>query len=172
MTTTTQTATDPEPFVNPSTGERTAVTPLTGFWVHSPRISWPQFGGRMVRRDYLRSGDWAISSHYGLRRVETVQLSGTSGQTTEIIWEFPEGLLFPYSERYDSNTMIELLTDEQAEAATGKPIVVRELSDGLFYLFDRSGKRIDSSATLIGGFPTQDGAEMIRDHIVASGYWA
>lgn len=104
-------AMDPEPWIKPATGERFAEEQQGVFCVHSPRIVWPEHGGRMVRRDYLRPGDRAFSSHYGPRTVEAVQQSGTEGQTTTILWVRPAGVQTPFSERADSSNMIELLPE-------------------------------------------------------------
>lgn len=188
MDTTTKTkstrrVTDPEPFIQPATMERAAIAGLDGFWVHSPRTVWPQKGGRMVRRDYLRAGDHALSSHYGLRKVESVSQGGTDGQTTTIIWESPVDVLLPFSESYDSSSMIELLTDEQVRASEQLPITVVARADGLFYLFDRvagdwysldwtTEKWTTSSPTMISGFTTYEGAAELRDHLLASGHGA
>lgn len=105
-------AMDPEPWIKPATMERFPEKQHGSFCVYSPRIVWPEHGGRMVRRDYLRAGDRAHSSHYGARTVEAVQLGGTEGQTTTILWVRPEGVQTPFSEAYDSSNMIELLPAE------------------------------------------------------------
>jgi hypothetical protein len=103
---------DPEPWIKPATMERYSEQPHDGFSVYHPRITWPENGGRMVRRDYLRPGDRAVSSHYGKRTVQSVLYSGTEGQTTTIVWLHSSDDLFPFKESYDSSSMIELLTEE------------------------------------------------------------
>ena len=95
---------DPAPWIKPGTMERFAEQPADGISFHRPRLKWPEQGGRMVRRDYLRPGDRAVSSHYGVRTVQEIQLSGTEGQTTTIVWADA-----PQSESYDSSSTIELL---------------------------------------------------------------
>lgn len=105
-------ALDPEPWIKPATMERFAEEQRGSFCIYFPRIVWPEHGGRMVRRDYLRAGDRAFSSHYGARTVETVQLGGTEGQTTTILWVRPEGVQNAFSEVYDSSGMIEFLPAE------------------------------------------------------------
>jgi hypothetical protein len=102
-------AMDPEPWIKPTTMERFSGQPQDGFSVYHPRVTWPEHGGRMVRRDYLRPGDRAVSSHYGKRTVQSVRTSGTEGQTTTIIWAHSTDDRFPFSESYDSSLMIELL---------------------------------------------------------------
>jgi hypothetical protein len=103
-------ALDPAPWIRPATMERFSEQPSgTAFCVYHPRLTWPEHGGRMVRRDYLRPGDRAVSSHYGKRIVQSVRTSGTEGQTTTIIWAHSTDDRFPFSESYDSSLMIELL---------------------------------------------------------------
>lgn len=103
---------DPQPWIKPSTQERYAEDPRSGgFVVYSPRLVWPKCGGRMVRRDYLRPGDKAISSHYGFRTVKSVSQRGTEGQTTTILWEGGTEDL-PFQESYDSSSQIELIEGE------------------------------------------------------------
>ena len=104
-------ALDPEPWIKPATMERFAEEQPGVFCVYSPRIVWPEHGGRMVRRDYLRPGDRAFSSHYGVRTVEHVRQGGTEGQTTTILWLRPAGVQTPFSESYPSEAMIELLPE-------------------------------------------------------------
>lgn len=106
-------AMDPEPWIRPATMERFSEQPPgTAFSVYHPRVTWPEHGGRMVRRDYLRPGDRAVSSHYGKRTVYSVQTSGTEGQTTTIIWDLSMKNRLPFNESYDSSSMIELLPEE------------------------------------------------------------
>jgi hypothetical protein len=105
-------AMDPAPWIKPATMERFSEQQHDSFCVYHPRITWPEHGGRMVRRDYLRPGDRAVSSHYGKRTVQSVQTSGTDGQTTTIVWLHPKDDLWPFSESYDSSTLIELLPEE------------------------------------------------------------
>ena len=105
-------AMDPEPWIKPSTMERFSEQPHDGFSVYHPRIMWPKHGGRMVRRDYLRPGDRAVSSHYGKRTVKSVQLAGVEGQTAIIVWLNPKDDLWDRSESYGSSTLIELLPEE------------------------------------------------------------
>lgn len=105
---------DPEPWIKASTQERFAQQQFDDFCVYSPRMAWPKQGGRMVRRDYLRAGDRAVSSHYGARIVESVQLGGVEAQTTIIGWVTPEGATRPFSEIYPSDSMIELLPAEES----------------------------------------------------------
>lgn len=107
---------DPKPFINPATMERAAEATPGAFWDYAPRRSWPQMGGRMVRRDYLRPGDRAVSSHYGPRTVKSVHLGGTEGQTTGITWETPSVAKSPFTEIYDSHLLIELLPAEPSPA--------------------------------------------------------
>lgn len=104
-------AMDPAPWMKPTTMERFSEKPHDGFSVYHPRVTWPEHGGRMVRRDYLRPGDRAVSSHYGKRTVKSVHASGIEGQTTTIIWLHAKDDLFPFSESYDSSTLIELLPE-------------------------------------------------------------
>lgn len=100
--------TDPQPYIKVSTMERFAKS-IPGVTHYVPRKTWPEHGGRMVRRDYLRPGDRAVSSHYGARTVKSVNLLGTHGQSTQIVWEAPEGSQMIFSEQYDSELMIEFL---------------------------------------------------------------
>lgn len=100
---------DPQPWILPATGERFALEQEGRLSIHKPRLVWPTHGGRMVRRDYLRPGDRAVSSHYGPRIVSSVLLAGDSGQTTQISWVATGGASRELSERYDSQLMIELL---------------------------------------------------------------
>lgn len=99
-------AIDPEPWIKPATMERFAEEQPGVFCVYLPRIVWPEHGGRMVRRDYLRPGDRAFSSYYGARTVEAVRVGGAEGQTTTISW-----IDAPRSEAYPSEAMIELLPE-------------------------------------------------------------
>ena len=105
---------DPEPWITPSTQERSAHKQFKGFCAYSPRMAWPEQGGRMVRRDYLRVGDRAISSHYGIRTVRSVELAGTEAQTTIIGWVTPEDAPRSFGEIYPSDSMIELLPAEES----------------------------------------------------------
>ena len=161
-----QRPTDPEPFINCTTLERSATGGPEWGWMERPRLSWPQKGGRMVRRDYLRPGDWAVSSHYGLRKVEAVHTGGISedeiGVTTRIVWETPDGVREAFSEIYDSKTPIELLTEEQAEIAQGHKVIIREGDYGLFYLLDLEGNRFGSGGTPMGGLDSYEDAERTR----------
>ena len=59
----------------------------------------------MVRRDALRVGDRALSSHYGLRTVAVVAQSGRNGETTWIHWSGGTPDHVPH-ERYDSACLI------------------------------------------------------------------
>lgn len=104
-------AMDPEPWIKPTTMERFSEKPLDGFSVFHPRVVWPEHGGRMVRRDYLRPGDRAVSSHYGKATVELVQLAGVEGQTTMIVWVSNDPS-FVRHEAYDSSSLIELLPED------------------------------------------------------------
>lgn len=105
-------AMDPAPWIKPATMERFSEQPQDGFSVYHPRVVWAEHGGRMVRRDYLRPGDRAVSSHYGKRVVKSVKTSGTEGQTTTIVWLHSRDYLVPFSESYDSSLMIELLSEK------------------------------------------------------------
>lgn len=106
-------AMDPAPWIKTATMERFSEQPVGTFHcVYHPRVTWPEHGGRMVRRDYLRPGDRAVSSHYGKRTVHSVRISGTEGQTTTIMWAGSTDEHFPLNESYDSSTMIELLPEE------------------------------------------------------------
>jgi len=101
---------DPEPYIDPQTMERSATG--DGSWrsYYNPRIVWPTHGGRMVRRDHLRAGDMAVSSHYGPRKVESVSQAGFAGQTTTIVWEGGTKDR-PFSEVYPSDLSIEMLPE-------------------------------------------------------------
>jgi len=165
-----QSPTDPEPFINSQTLERSATGGPEWFWMERPRLSWPQQGGRMVRRDFLRPGDWAVSSHYGLRQVDEIHTGGISddeiGVTTRIVWETPEGVREPFSEIYDAKTPIELLTEEQAQIAQGHKVIIREGAYGLFYLLDREGNRFGSGMTPMAGLDSYEDAERTRDMLL------
>jgi hypothetical protein len=102
-------AMDPAPWIKPATMERFSEQPQDGFSVYHPRVTWPQHGGRMVRRDYLRPGDRAVSSHYGKRTVQSVRTSGTEGQTITITWVHNADNMRHFTESYDSSLLIELL---------------------------------------------------------------
>lgn len=60
----------------------------------------------LVRRDSLKPGDVAISSHYGERKVKEVSVRGNEGQTTYLTWVGPEGVAYVFSEAYPSDTTI------------------------------------------------------------------
>ncbi|KQO98591.1 hypothetical protein [Leifsonia sp. Leaf264] len=63
----------------------------------------------LVRRDSLKPGDHAVSSHYGASIVRSVFFAGDNNQTTVIQWE-NNSTFHPFSERYDSASVIPLLT--------------------------------------------------------------
>ncbi len=96
------------------------------------------FAGRtkMVRRDSLQPGDYAISSHYGPRVVKDVSQHGNTGGATHIVWVGGTKER-PFSERYDSHSEIPLII------ATG----VEEDSEPTEPLFQRL-KRIISEIEL------------------------
>ena len=102
---------DPEPYIDPSTMKRSA-TGFSGSFssYYNPRLTWPTHGGRMVRRDHLRVGDMAVSSHYGPRRVQKISQGGFAGQTTSITWEGGTKDR-PFSEIYPSDLLMEMLPE-------------------------------------------------------------
>lgn len=100
---------DPQPWIAPATMKRFTEENPDVFCVYFPRVVWPEHGGRMVRRDYLRAGDRAVSSHYGVRKVQEVKKSGNDGQTTTIVWAPSKPQIWDMSEQYDSSSMIEQL---------------------------------------------------------------
>jgi hypothetical protein len=102
---------DPAPWIKPATMERFSEQQHGSFCVYHPRVVWPEHGGRMVRRDYLRPGDRAVSSHYGIRTVKSVHLAGTEGQTATITWVHNAEHMRHFSESYDSSLLIELLSN-------------------------------------------------------------
>lgn len=63
---------------------------------------------KMIRRDELKAGDRALSSHYGVRTVAAVAQYGDAGQTTHIKWEGGTDA-YPLTERYDSESQIPLV---------------------------------------------------------------
>lgn len=101
---------DPQPYIDPQTMERSATG--DGSWrsYYHPRLVWPTHGGRMVRRDHLRVGDMAVSSHYGPRKVEAIYQGGFAGQTTGITWEGGTKD-HPFTEIYPSDSSIEMLPE-------------------------------------------------------------
>lgn len=102
---------DPEPYIDPRTMERSA-TGIAGSVssYYNPRLTWPTHGGRMVRRDHLRVGDMAVSSHYGARKVKSIRQGGFAGQTTTITWEGGTEA-YPFTEIYPSDLSIEMLPE-------------------------------------------------------------
>jgi hypothetical protein len=60
---------------------------------------------KMIRRDEAQPGDELLSSHYGRRTVKSATQYGDEGQTTEIVFESPEGARI-MNERYGSDQMI------------------------------------------------------------------
>jgi len=97
---------DPKPYIDPRTMERSA----TNNGYYNPRIVWPEHDGRMVRRDHLRPGDIAVSSHYGPSKVLKISQGGYDGQTTSITWEGGSER-FPKTEIYPSDGTIEMLSE-------------------------------------------------------------
>ena len=69
----------------------------------------------MVRRDSLKPGDVAWSSHYGKRTVEKVSFLGTENQSTHIFWEAPPTSLRPFSELYDSSSTVPLVSRAESD---------------------------------------------------------
>lgn len=63
-----------------------------------------------ARRDSLKPGDVAISSHYGQRTVRSATQYGTEGQTTEIAWAASPSYYNAIIERYDSSLLIEVVS--------------------------------------------------------------
>lgn len=63
-----------------------------------------------ARRDSLKPGDMAISSHYGQCAVKSATQYGTDGQTTEIHWEGGPYQGRVWNERYPSDTRIEVIS--------------------------------------------------------------